>query len=90
MGMSLKDLEEDYLVQYYTQEKIAPTVKPDSAEVMLYYDAHRSEYGDKEFDDVRDQVLQDYIEYIGQKAINDYIASLMKAEPVQVFEENVK
>jgi tetratricopeptide (TPR) repeat protein len=87
---ALKDLEEDYLVQYYTQEKIAPTVKPDSAEVMLYYDAHRSEYGDKEFDDVRDQVLQDYIEYIGQKAINDYIASLMKAEPVQVFEENVK
>ncbi len=87
---ALKDIEEDYLVQYYTRQKIAPTVKPDSADVRLYYKAHKSEYGDKEFDEVRDQVFQDYIQYIGQKAINDYIGTLMKAEPVQVFEENVK
>jgi tetratricopeptide (TPR) repeat protein len=87
---ALKDIEEDYLVQYYTQKKIAPTVKPDTADVMLYYKAHKSDYGDKEFEDVRDTVLQDYIKYIGQKAINDYISTLEKAEPVQVFEENVK
>jgi tetratricopeptide (TPR) repeat protein len=87
---TLKDIEKDYLVQYYTQQKIAPTVKPDSAEVMLYYNAHKSDYDNKDFADVRDKVLQDYVQYIGQKAINDYIATLMKAEPVHVFEENVK
>jgi len=87
---ALKDIEKDYLVQYYTQQKIAPTVKPDSSDVMLYYNAHKDKYGDKDFADVRDDVLQDYIQYIGQKTINDYIGTLMKAEPVQVFEENVK
>ncbi len=87
---ALKDIEKDYLVQYYTRQKIAPTVKPDSADVMLYYNAHKDKYGGKDFADVRDDVLQDYIRYIGQKAINDYIGTLMQAEPVQVFDENVK
>lgn len=87
---AMKDIEEDYLVQYYTRQKIAPTVKPDSSDVMLFYNAHKSEYGDRKFDDVRERVLQDYIKYIGQKAINDYISTLEKAEPVQVFEENIR
>lgn len=86
----LRELEKEVLIQYYTQEKIAPTVKPDSAELMLYFNANNEKYGEKPFDEVRDQVMQDYIAYIGQKAINEYIGTLMKAEPVQVFEENLK
>jgi hypothetical protein len=90
MQKDLKQLEKEYLVQYYSQKKIAPTVKPDSADLMLYYDAHKDEYGDKAFNEVRDRVMQDYMSYIGQKAVNDYIGTLLEAEPVQVFEENLK
>ncbi len=87
---NLRDLEKEVLIQYYTRGKIAPTVKPDTAELTLYFNANKEKYGEKEFDEVRDQVLQDYIAYIGQKAVNEYIGTLMKAEPVQVFEENLK
>jgi tetratricopeptide (TPR) repeat protein len=90
MQKELKELEKEYLVQYYTQVKIAPTVKPDSAELQLYFDANKDKYGDKSFDTVRDEVMQAYINYIGQKAINEYIGTLLDAEPVQVFEENLK
>ena len=90
MLTDLKELEKDYLVQFYTQQKIAPTVRPDSAELNLYFSANKDKYGDKKFEEIRDQVTQDYIGYIGQKAVNEYISSLLKAEPVQVFEENLK
>lgn len=85
----LKQLEKEYLVQVYTQEKIAPTVKPDSAELMLYFNANKDKYGDKKFDEVRESVIRDYGNYIGQKAINEYVSGLLQAEPVQVFEENI-
>jgi len=86
----LRELEKEVIIQYYTREKIAPTVRPDSAELMLYFNANKDKYGDKAFDEVRDRVMQDYTGYIGQKAINEYMGTLMKAEPVQVFEENLK
>jgi tetratricopeptide (TPR) repeat protein len=85
----LRMLEKDYLVQVYSQEKIAPTVKPDSADLMLYYNGNKEKYGDKDFNEVRETVMQDYGAYIGQKAINEYVSGLLQAEPVQVFEENI-
>jgi len=86
----MQALEKDYLVQFYTQSKIAPTVKPDSSELMLYYNANKEKFNTKSFDEVRDEVTKEYMNYIGQKALNDYIGTLLKAEPVQVFEENIK
>jgi len=86
----LKELEKEYLVQHYTRVKIAPTVRPDSAELMMYYKANKDKFDNKEFDEVRDRVMRDYVNYIGQKAIDDYIGTLLEAEPVQVFEENLK
>lgn len=86
----LREIEKEYLVQHYTQLKIAPTVRPDTAELTLYFNANKTRYGDKKLEEIRDQVTQEYIAYIGQKAINDYISQLLRAEPVQVFEENIK
>ncbi len=86
---NLRELEKEVLIQYYTQAKIAPTVKPDSSELMLYFNANKDKYGDKAFAEVRERVMQDYAGYVGQKTINDYIGTLMKAEPVQIFEENL-
>ncbi len=57
---------------------------------MLYFKANKDKYGDQQFDKVRDQVTQDYMTYIGQKAVKDYIGTLLEAEPVQVYEENIK
>lgn len=86
----LMELEKEYLVQFYTQEKIAPTVKPDTAELRMYFDANSEKYGDAALEEIREQVTKDYLNYIGQKAINEYISTLLEAEPVQVFEENLK
>jgi tetratricopeptide (TPR) repeat protein len=86
----LKEIEKEYLVQYYTQTKIAPTVRPDSAELMLYFNGNKDKYGEKQFDEAREEVMQDYMNYLGQKTLNEYISSLLKAEPVQVYEENLK
>jgi len=90
MQEDLKNIEKEYLIRYYTQTQIAPTVKPDSSELMLYFNANKAKYGDKPFETIRDSVTQDYMSYVGQKAVNDYIGTLLKAEPVQVFEENLK
>ena len=86
----LKNIEKDYLTQIYMQEKIVPNVRPDSTELDLYFRANKEKYGGKEFKDVREQVVQDYIMYKGQKTVMDYVNKLREAEPVQVFEENVR
>lgn len=86
----LKNLEKDYLTQYFIRQKVAPTINPDAAELEMFFKANKEKYGGKELADVRDQVTQDYIMYKGQKAIGDYINGLMQAEKVQVFEENLK
>ena len=86
----IKNLEKELLIQFYTREKIAPTVRPDTNDLKLYFNANKQQYGDKALDEVKDKVVQDYMNYVGQKAINEYISGLLKAEPVQVFEENLK
>jgi len=86
----LKQLEKEYLVAYYSEKKIRPTIKPDSADLRLYYQAHKSTYEDKPFDEVRSKVTQDYLNYIGQKAVTEHVEALRKAEPIQTFEENLK
>jgi len=86
----LKDLEKEYLIQYYTQKKILPTIKPDTADFSLYYQANKEKYDNKPLEEVQQQVMQDYISYLGQKAAQEYINDLLEAEPVQTFEENLK
>ncbi|MFH1699937.1 MAG: hypothetical protein ABIE07_05045 [Candidatus Zixiibacteriota bacterium] len=87
---ALRDVEKDYLVQYYTSKKIAPTVKPDTGDLKMYYEANKGKYGDQDFEAISQDVAQDYMNYLGQKAINEYISVLLQAEPVQKFEENLK
>ncbi len=86
----MKNLEKEYMVQYYTQEKIIPTIEPDTAELNLYYEAHKDKFDEKKFEEVREQVTKEYMAYISRKAVNEYIEKLMEAEPVQTFEENLK
>jgi tetratricopeptide (TPR) repeat protein len=86
----LKDLEKEYLIQYYTQQKIIPTIKPDTAGFSLYYQAHKEDYDNKPLEEIQSQVMQDYMSYLGQKASREYINDLLEAEPVQTFEENLK
>ncbi len=86
----LKGLEKDYLVQYYTQKEILPTIRPDTSGINLYYQAHKAEYGDKPMDSVYQKVVQDYLGYRGQQVIQEHIDQLLEAEPVQTFEENLK
>ncbi len=83
-------LEKEYLIQYYSQKKILPSLKLDTADLKLYYDAHKDKYGSKPFADVQDQVTQDYMSYEGQKSFGEHIKSLMDAEQVQIFEENLR
>ncbi|MEE9441487.1 MAG: hypothetical protein V3V99_02315 [candidate division Zixibacteria bacterium] len=90
MQKALKDIEKDYLVQYYTSKKIAPTVKPDTSELKMYYEANKEKYDNQDFDAINQNVAQDYMNYLGQKAMNEYISVLLQAEPVQKFEENLK
>ena len=87
---ALKSAEKDLLVQYYSREKIAPTIRPDTADLNLFFQAHKADYGDKELSEVRQQVSQDYMNYVSQKAVKEYIDGLLKAEHVQTFEENLK
>lgn len=83
-------LEKEYLIQYYSQRKILPTMKLDTADIKLYYDAHKDKYGSKPFAEVQEQVRQDFMTYEGQKVFGEYINSLMEAEKVQIFEENLR
>jgi tetratricopeptide (TPR) repeat protein len=86
----LHRLEKEYLIQYYSQQKIAPTVRPDTADLRLYFNANKDKYGKKTFDAAREDVTRDYMNYIGSRAIMEYMKKLMQAEQVQVFEENLK
>ncbi len=86
----MKNLEKEYLTQYYIREKVVPTIQPDTTDLEMYFKANKDKYGGKELGEVRQQVMQDFVMYKGQKAISDYINRLSQAEKIQVFEENLK
>ena len=86
----LKDIEKEYLIQSYTKEKILPKIVADTAEFRLYYEANREKYDNKPLEEVSDQVRREYMAYLSQKVVGEYIDKLTEAEPVQVFEENLK
>jgi tetratricopeptide (TPR) repeat protein len=86
----LHEVEKDFLVQLYSQKNIAPNISPDTSDLQMFYKANKEDYGDKPLEDVRDQVVTDYMAYISQKAVRDYVSKLEEAEPVQIFEENLK
>lgn len=86
----MKNLEKEYLTQYYIRGKVVPTIQPDTTDLEMYFKANKDKYGGKELGEVRQQVMQDFVMYKGQKAISDYINGLSQAAHVQVFEENLK
>lgn len=86
----LKDIEKEYLIQSYTREKILPAIVADTAEFRLYYKANLEKYDNKPLEEVGDRVRQDYMAYLSQKVVGEYIDKLTEAEPVQLFEENLK
>ncbi len=86
----IHNIEKDYLVQYYTNMKIIPTIKPDTSDLKMYYNANKEKYSDTEFEIIKQDVAKDYMDYLSQKAINEYINMLSKSEPIQVFKDNLK
>lgn len=89
----LKDimlLEKEFISQYFIRQKIVPSVQPDTAGMNLFYRANLEKYGGRAIGEVNTVLRQDYIDYLAQNAINEYINQLIVAEPVKIYKENLR
>ena len=82
------------------QDELKDKVKIEPSDVELYYMAHKDKYAEKndkgevvrqkEFNEVRQQVAQDLAMDRQQKAYQELLAQLMKAQDVKIYEDRVR
>jgi len=91
VSKKIRLFEKQTMAEKYITENVMPEINIDSSDVLNYYRAHKSDkYGDKQYDEVKNQVFFDYQQDKAQQAFSDYVGKLAKAENVQVFEDNVR
>ena len=82
------------------QDELKDKVKIEPSDVELYYMAHKDKYAEKndkgevvrqkEFNEVRQQVARDLAMDRQQKAYQELLAQLMKAQDVKIYEDRVR
>ncbi|MEW5795478.1 MAG: hypothetical protein AB1772_03870 [Candidatus Zixiibacteriota bacterium] len=86
-----EQLEKRLVVDRFISDNVIPDIKIDTADLRNFYLANKdSLYDGAPFDSVRSQVYIDYRTRKAEAAYNDYIMSLVQAEKVQFFDQNVK
>lgn len=92
--------QKNFMVQKLLQQEISKNVKIDNSEVELYYKANKDKYAEKNkkgkvirikpLNEVRSQVVQDLQREKQQKAYQDLIDRMIKAENVAIYSDKVQ
>lgn len=79
------------LIEKYVYEKVLPEVNIDTSDIRNYYLANKGQkYGDKEYEEVKNQVFMDYQQEKAKQAFSEYVARLSAVSNVQIFDENIE
>ncbi len=92
--------KKSFMVQKLLQEEIRKKVNVTDEDIQLYYQAHKEDFAEKDkngkikrippLSEVRAQVAQRLIQERQQKAYEELISSLLRAEDVKIFDDLVK
>ena len=92
--------KKNLMVQKYLQEEIAEGLSLKEEDVELFFRANKDQYVEKDdegnvkrqktYDEVRQQVAEDYVRDKQQKAYDELLQRMMRAEKVEVFDDLVK
>jgi len=91
--------KKNYMVQKLVQEEIMLNLKVEPQDVELYYKAHLDKYAEKDkdgkskqrsFEEVKEQVAQDFVREKQQQKYNELVDRMMRAEKVEIFSDKVK
>ncbi len=84
-------LNRQVVVDRFVSQKVLGNVKIDQGDIQNFYTANKSTmFNDKPFDEIRQQVVQAYQKVKSEEAFKDYVAKLMKADNVQIYENKIK
>lgn len=89
LNSALTNFEKSLYVQKYIQEELGDKVVINLSELELYYQAHKKEFGDKPFDEVKEEVASHYQQVKSQEALATLFTRLSQAEEVTLFPENI-
>lgn len=91
--------KKELMVRKLAQEEIMADFKVEPQDVELYYKAHLDKYAEKDkdgkskqrsFEEVKEQVAQDYVREKQQQKYNELVERMMRAEKVEIFSDKVK
>jgi tetratricopeptide (TPR) repeat protein len=91
--------KKNFMVQKLAQEEIMADFKVEPQDVELYYKAHLDKYAEKDkdgkskqrsFEEVKEQVAQDFVREKQQQKYNELVDRMMRAEKVEIFSDKVK
>lgn len=85
----LEDVKKQLLVQKIFQEEVYSKIEVSDSDAELYYQAHEDEFEDKSFGEVKELARLKLQQERSQEEFDKLIARLMKAEKVQVFEDQL-
>ncbi len=78
------------LVDEYVASKLTPPNRLDSADVMNFYQANKSQFADRPFPEIQKEVMSAYQSQKMESAYNELIESLAQAQKLDILEENMR
>jgi len=88
------------MVQKYLQQEIAQQINIENEDIELYYKANQDKYAEKDdqgnvkrqkpFNEVRKEVAEDLLREKQQKAYEELLQRMMRAEKVEIYDDLVK
>ena len=85
----LEDVKKQLLVQKIFQEEVYSRIEVSDSDAELYYRAHEDEFKDKSFGEVKELARLKLQQERSQEEFDKLIARLMKAERVEIFEDQL-
>jgi len=85
----LDDVKKQLLIQRVLEDEIYSKIEVSDSEAELYYRAHKDEFENKPFGEVKELAKLKLQQERSQEEFNKLIARLMEAEKVQIFEDQL-
>jgi len=85
----LEEVKKQLLVQKIFQEEVYSKIEVSDSDAELYYEAHEDEFEDKSFGEVKELARLKLQQERSQEEFDKLIARLMKAEKVEIFEDQL-
>jgi thioredoxin-like negative regulator of GroEL len=75
------------MIQKLVKEEIEDKINISDSDLKLYYQAHKEDFKEKEFEEVKSQVEQRLMQEKQKEAFDKLVKRMMEAEKVEIFEE---